>query len=186
MEARERTLEVAGGTVRCREWGSEAGGTPLLMLWGAEHHAAWATVAEALAGDRRVVAIDAADMEQAREAADALGLGYCSLLGAAEAGAVTYALAAHSPGRIERLVIVDAVAGSAAVEPEVEAEHHPDQIIIPSLLVHGAASPVTLEAMRAMADRIEGATLIEVQALAHPLPEGNPRALVAAIRDFLG
>ena len=179
MEARERTLELGGRRLAAQEWDAGAGGTPLLVLWGAEHHEQWSRIAGRLAEERRVVAVRVDSVEEAAAAADALGLAYCAVLGTAEAGTVTYGLVAHAPGRVERVAIVDAVI-EGLVNPD------PDDIIVPLLLIHGAASPVSLTEMRRVAEQVEGATLVEIQSLAHPLPEGNPQALVQTLRDFLG
>jgi pimeloyl-ACP methyl ester carboxylesterase len=59
------------------------------------------------------------------------------------------------------------------------------RIEIPTLLVHGARSPIPLAAMKRVADAIEGARLVDIPDAGHAVQLDNPTALLAAVRAFL-
>ncbi len=268
MEAESRFAQLGEVKLHYLDW-EHAGGTPLLILpglAGSAHN--WSHVAEELAGDRRVTVLEergqgASEWAQAYgvdifcrdlgEFADRLGLAHFTLLGASMGGRVAYRFAAHNPGRLERLVIVDILPsrGHPGAEPP-PAEHvesfagpqdaleamrrlgsrvdelffkdrfasnyrrrddgryvhmHDPQlgrqtfaelrdmtgddhdllhkIEVPTLLVHGAHSPVAIEDMRAVAAAIPGASLVEIPGAEHSVHLDNPAALVAAVRAFL-
>ena len=56
---------------------------------------------------------------------------------------------------------------------------------IPTLLLHGARSPIPLAAMKQVTDAIEGARLVDIPDAGHAVHLDNPTALLAAVRAFL-
>ncbi len=59
------------------------------------------------------------------------------------------------------------------------------KIEVPTLLVHGARSPVPLEKMQKVAEAMERGMLVEIPDAGHAVYLDNPTAFLAAVRDFL-
>ena len=59
------------------------------------------------------------------------------------------------------------------------------KIEVPTLIIHGARSPVKLEELRRAAAEIEDAEVVEIPDAGHAVHLDNPTALIAAVRDFL-
>ena len=122
MEAQSKYAQLSEVKLHYLDW-ERAGGTPLIILpglAGSAHN--WSHVAEALAEERRVIVLEERGQGLSQwqpeyrlevfvrdlgEFTDQLGLDLFCLLGASLGGRVAYRFAAHNPGRLERLVIVD-------------------------------------------------------------------------------
>lgn len=133
MTPRESTWEVDGLVLRGLEWG-DAGDRPVLALHGWQDNAAsFARLAPQLAGCH-VVALDLSgqgrssfrsadatyqiwdDVPQLVGVLDALGWDRCVLLGHSRGGIISTLMAAALPGRVSRLVLLDAIVPQAVSE----------------------------------------------------------------------
>jgi pimeloyl-ACP methyl ester carboxylesterase len=148
-EPREGTVSPRGFALHYVEWGAPTA-PPVILLHGITGHArTWDTLAEALAPDWRVLALDQrghGDSDAAPDAdygvdamaddlgafADALGLRTFALVGLSMGGRVSMGFAGAHPARVERLVIVD-------IAPEI---HPPGMTRIRSMI---ASAPETIE-----------------------------------------
>lgn len=145
MEAQSKYAQLAEVRLHYLDW-EGAGATPLLILpglAGSAHN--WSHVAEALAGDRRVIVVEERGqglsgwkpdyrldvfVREVGEFVDAVGLEYFSLLGASLGGRVAYRFAARNEARLDRLVIVDIAPSrphpNAELPPPEHAESYAD------------------------------------------------------------
>lgn len=148
-EPRESTVSSRGFALHYVEWGAPTA-PPVILLHGITGHArTWDTLAEALAPQWRVLALDQrghGDSEPAPDGdytpgamaddleafADALGYRRFTLLGLSMGGRVAMGFAGAHPDRVERLVIVD-------IAPEI---HPPGMARIRTMI---ANAPETIE-----------------------------------------
>jgi pimeloyl-ACP methyl ester carboxylesterase len=139
LEAKDGYVQLAEVKLHYLEW-EHGGSTPLVILpglAGSAHN--WSHIAEALAGDRRVIVVEERGqglsewkpeyrldvfVRELGEFADALGLGFFSLLGASLGGRVAYRFAALNAGRLERLIIIDITPARPHPEAELPAKEH--------------------------------------------------------------
>ncbi|HEU5190712.1 MAG TPA: alpha/beta fold hydrolase [Methylomirabilota bacterium] len=148
-EPRESTVSSRGFALHYVEWGAPTA-PPVILLHGITGHArTWDTLAEALAPQWRVLALDQrghGDSEPAPDGdytpgamaddleafVDALGYRRFTLLGLSMGGRVAMGFAGAHPDRVERLVIVD-------IAPEI---HPPGMARIRTMI---ANAPETIE-----------------------------------------
>jgi esterase len=122
--ARDRTLMLNGLRFHYREWG-RADAAPLVLLHGFTSNARhWDTLAQAMAGGHRVLALDqrghgetdwapdgdymaARVNEDFTAFIDSLGLGRFAVVGFSFGGHAAYTYAAENPDRLDRLVLVE-------------------------------------------------------------------------------
>lgn len=161
MEAQSSYAQLSEVKLHYLDW-EHAGGTPLVILpglAGSAHN--WSHVAEALAAERRVIVLEERGQGLSQwapeyridvfvrdlgEFAAQLGFDLFCLLGASLGGRIAYRFAAHNPGRLERLVVVD-------IPP---ARPHPEGEVPPAEHTESFADPQdALEAMRRLGSRVD-------------------------------
>lgn len=141
MEALERRVEVAGLTLRVREWPYD--GPPILLLHGlASNSRIWDDVAARLAERFHVVAMDqrghglsdrptdgfafAKVAGDARAVVEALGLGRVTVVGHSWGGNVALVFATSYPEITRALVLVD----GGLIEPRANPEMTLDRLLV--------------------------------------------------------
>jgi len=146
VEAESKYASLSEVKLHYLDW-ERAGGTPLVILpglAGSAHN--WSHIAEGLAEERRVIVLEERGQGLSQwqpdyrldvfardlgEFTDQLGFDLFCLLGASLGGRVAYRFAAHNPGRLERLIIVDIAPARPHPEAELPPPEHTDSFAGP-------------------------------------------------------
>ncbi|MCI0685802.1 MAG: alpha/beta hydrolase [Sporichthyaceae bacterium] len=225
----EHSVALAGVTLRYREHGP-ASAPPIVLLHGlGEDAAGWDEIAAPLAESHRVIALDqrghgASDRpgdysyeamrDDAGRLLDVLDLADVTLIGHSMGALTAALLAEQAPGRLGRLILVDAAPLREPLPAEEPPESPPgpvpfdwaalkavrsqsnnpsprwwdelDRITVPTLIISGgSASQVPPQRLAEAAERIPAGELVIVEGAGHFVHTAEPEIFLKLVTEFI-